>query len=187
MNEDAIEGKYRELIAFLAQIPETGTVHRQDTAKDFNDIVDQLATLCEDDFNDCKVRVVSDEHCTSFWTKGMKLIARVNHKYEFDRKTPTVRASSQATGTNLNVSQSQQNEQNATVTVLVSIVSEVTEQLVRAEAEYKPGSPERKFIEKMRDGIKSIKAYSDVLLLILSFAQSYGISVETLQKIFVKH
>lgn len=187
MNHDAIEGKYRELIAFLSQIPESGTVHRQDTAKDFNDLIDQLATLCEDDFGDCKVRVISDEDCTSFWTKGMKLIARLNHKFEFDQKTPSIRPSLQGRGTSLNLTQNQQNEQNTSVAILVTVVSDVTEQLIRAESKYKVDSTERKFIEKMKDGIKSVKAYSDVLLLILSLAQSYGITIETLQKIFIKH
>jgi len=76
------------------------------------------------------------------------------------------------------ISQNQQQSQS------IQIILEVQEKLIEAKHKYPEQSKERKFIDKIKDSLPSIKSAADLLGIIFKVAKDFGVGIDELKAIF---
>ena len=169
---------YQELNAFLLHLPEGGLISESFSA-DFNSLVDQIAKISGDDYSGYKVD--SDESDVDvYYSKGARLLAKLNSGHHFEKNNPSFRSRNSSTS----FTAVQTSSQEVSTTVIISIVSEITEQLTRAETKFAEGTKERNFIDNVKAGIKGVKSIAEAITLILATASQIGLTIDQVKAIF---
>jgi hypothetical protein len=73
---------------------------------------------------------------------------------------------------------------NQEVNVMQVVTLDITEKLTAKQSEFREGTKERGFIEKVKAGLRGVKDTASLLALITQTAQQLGLSIEQLHKIF---
>lgn len=104
------------------------------------------------------------------------LIGAIYGKYFFEERNPLDGAPS----TIINTTQSQNQS------VKIEIAVEITELITSKLSEYKEGTPERTFLEQVRDGLKSGKGVVELINLILSTGTKLGLTTSAILQLLSK-
>jgi len=174
--------EWMELKAFLEHLQTSGYV-KNSFANDFNMLVQQLSHSTKEDYSQYLLEG-SNHTADELFTKGARLLTRINNRQRLGQKDPVFNEHSNPKTPNSPISVNQVNNQEVTTTIMVTIVSEITEQLTRAEAKFAEDSKERSFIDQVKAGVKTVKSIGELMALVLMTGQQLGLDLAQLSSIF---
>jgi hypothetical protein len=176
---DDLDTIYQELEAFIRHLPKGGYVEVS-FAHDFNGLVDQLSAAAHEQFETYKLEESKMLGADVYYSRGARLLAKVNAKHQLGALIPDFRDAVSISPVSIH----QSNSQEVNTTIIISIVSEITEQLTRKEAEFPEGSKERNFIDKVKAGVKTVKDASGLIALVLAVGQQAGLDASQIAAMF---
>ncbi len=83
----------------------------------------------------------------------------------------------------MNVQNQQQSQEQIQIQVQTQMLLDVQEKIVKKQKEYKKGSRERKFIDKLKEKLSSVKGYIEFITLVYEVAKAVGLSPDKALKI----
>ena len=181
MENEKIKPLYGELQGYLSQVPvpkEPGEIAIDASVwNQYNHSVDLLNEISEEDFSRFKIQPskgVYGEYIPILWfrLKLAGLILHLHRKYFSDEQAPF---SGMPTTV---ITQSQQ--ENQSVQILLEVQSKIDEKI----NQFKEGSNEKTFLQKLKGTLASTSNISQLLNTIFTLANQNGISLETLSSIF---
>ncbi len=110
---------------------------------------------------------------TEYRSKLGGLIARLHHTYFYDESAPF--AGMPSTTINLHNNQ----EQTQTQSVFLEFRNEIDKKIATTIE-----GNEKNFLQKLKDGIDSVKDFTSLMLLVSGLAKEYSITLDMLRKIF---
>ncbi len=163
----------------------------------FNSILDELAKL-SGDIHYLTLKAIpthlnnrSSMQASNFSIKVYQAVSYLYNTQDnyLDEFAPPQTPKSSVNGQSItqNAIQDQKNTQKLNVEVNVEFnmaLSYLTEALIEARPQYKEGSKERGFLEKLKSGIVMAKSTADLIKMIASAAAEFGISAGVLKHIF---
>ena len=182
--KDKIRPIYSELQGILHQAPEKDqSIYNEDKRlwEKFNELLDSLKTITNDgSYESSKLVPIHGDGYSyvsgqMYRTNISGLILKLHGTYFSDERPPF----SGPEPANVTQTQFAAQSQNVSVEVAVQIGMDLQKALEKAE------TPEEKsFIEGLKSKIGTVKSYADFLLLVVSTAQAYGITLENIEKLF---
>jgi len=181
---------YLELQGILSQMPifnELTVISTSEVWENYNSVVDKLNGVTKKSYDDHKVAPKSSLYNGiqrqvvngSFFRQKVNGLINFLHGEYF----PSERAPFSGQPQIVN-EQTQTVTQSTEIQVIMIAALEIQERLVKAEREYPEGSSENKFITRIKDGLKNVKNYMELIALILQTAQAVGLSTDKLASIF---
>lgn len=180
-DKETIRPVYYELQGCLTQAPEPvkafSTMDDEQAWNHYHSIIDELNELTGKDYN--KFRVVPERGQVNFkvniGTYRQKLgglIARLHGTYFSDEPAPFASMPSTI------ITQSQ--NQSVHVEFLLEMSYLISDKMNKA----KEGTPEKKFLEKIRGTLSKVKNASQFVTLVIITAKEMGISLDQLASLF---
>lgn len=174
---------YKELQGYLSQIPLPEKPYDAITTpavwEQFNSTIDELNTCSEKNYDKFKISAVYREegyqqiNLVDYRQKLGGLISRLQAEFFSDEPEPFSGSPSTI------ITQSQQQAQSVNVQMLLEFQGLIDKKL----PELKEGSKEKKFLQKVRESLPSIKNVIELIKLILSAAGSLGLTINEVIKI----
>jgi len=171
---------YSELQGYLAQAPKTEkfTFYGNEWEQ-YNNTIDELNKLTDKDYNRFKLEPLhgslgSFVRLETYCQKLGGLIARLHAEYFSDEVAPFAEMPSTI------ITQSQEQTQSFQIQMLLEVQSKIDEKI----AKFDEGSKERKFLEKVKGSLASIRNIAGLIALLLSVAKECGLSIEDLKSLF---
>jgi len=177
-NED-IRPIYTKLQGCLSQAPagkdKNGVSRRvsEDILEHINHVIDELNNVSKEEYNRFKLRLGGWTDSLTYRTKLSGLISRLHGKYFSDETAPFSGMPSTV------ISQSQQQSQSMQVQMLLDFQDNITEKINRLE----PGDNKRKFLEKIKGALASVRDYAGLITLFLTTAKEFGLTLEEILKL----
>lgn len=182
MSKEKIRPIYSELQGYLAQAPKTDDSFFQEKEwEQYNNTVDELNKLTDKDYNKFKLEPARGGYgeifvrLETYCQKLGGLIARLHGEYFSDEVVPFAEMPSTI------ITQSQNQNQSVHVQLLLEVNNLIHEKLNKA----KEGSKEKKFLEKIKGSLASVKNVSQLVTLLVTSAHQLGITIEQLKDLFI--
>jgi hypothetical protein len=184
--KDAMRPIYAELQGYLSQAPtlDKYVIYSAEVWQHANGTIDELSRISGEDYSRFKITPERDGagsqriQIDTYRTKLSGLISRLHGEYFADEHPPF-----SGMPQTVNILSQQQSQ-----TVYIQMIVDITEQVTRSEADFKEGTKERSFIDKVKSLLKSgmggITSTAQLILLILNIANQCGLSVADMQRIF---
>ncbi len=181
MEKEKIRPYYSELQGYLSQTPPanlTDSIWEESVWTQYNETIKTLSKVSEEDLGRFSVKSKLYDHREPFVKvieyrhKLGGLIAYLHGKYFSGEPAPF---SGMPTTV---ITQSQQ--QNQSVQILLEIQSKIDEKI----NQFKDGSNEKTFLQKLKGTLASISSISQLFNTIFTLANQNGISLEMLSSIF---
>jgi len=189
MDKEKIRSMYSELQGYLSQtlVPEKGyeVIDDNGFTDNLNAIIEELNELTGNDYNRNKLIKKSRQtlsgsvyyvNVVEYRNKIGGLISRLHSEFFKDEPPPF----SGMPNTSINVTQDQRQSQS----VAVEIAFEMGTLIGGKIEKYKEGSPERNFLEKLKDSLHGIKTASELVTTIIGVASNVGLALDKLKGIF---
>lgn len=181
---------YCELQGYLDQAPrkDSGSIREKSIWEQLHQTIDELNAITGNSYDKFKTEIKSSPtgfrdggyysyiDVDSYRTKVGGLINKLYGEYFSDEQKPF----SNVPSTIINASQTQLQAQEQHQSVLVDIAIMIAEK----KHEYAIGTPERNFLDKITEYLKSAKDVKQIVFDIVSLAAATGVSLEFLKKIF---
>jgi hypothetical protein len=177
---------YSELRGYLAVAPDPDKKSRifdANTWNQLNQTIDELNVATSEDYSKFKVQPFHEPtsrdgasrtviRTQDYCDKLSGLINRLQGKFFSEEQAPPTGST---TVINANQSQSQSQQQSIAVD-LAMLVAE-------RRGEYKTGTPERNFLDKLGETLKTAKGIKEIIQNILSIASATGVGIEVIKKV----
>jgi hypothetical protein len=186
-NKEDIRPIYSQLQGCLSQTPKTSAEGSLTFGilKNVNQVIDELNDVSGDSYDNFKmhsklhpdddpVYSVYDLDEFRFFLGG--LISRLHGKYFSDENPPF----SGMPSTVITQSQTQQQSQSFQIQLLLEIQSKIDDQLHNL----KPSDKKRSFLEKVKEALKSVRNTTELIALLLTTGQEFGLTIEELKEVF---
>lgn len=176
---------YSELRGYLSVAPEDHYVFDDmaiNLSRQFNGTIDELNVASGQSYDKFKVQTKNIEWNRSMQTviesldyrnKLSGLINKLQGEFFSDEQIASTHPS---TVINAHQTQSQTQQQ--------SIVVDIAMLVAEKRSQYADGTPERTFLDRLGEALKSARGVQDILNSIFSLATSTGVGLEFLKKIF---
>jgi len=183
MENEKIKQLYEEFQGYLSQAPApqstTDVIGDESVWEQYNYCVDQLSKITGDDYKRFMITPISGYgspfiRLIAYRQKLGGLISHLHGKYFPDDSPPF---SGMPTTV---INQSQQQNQSVQVQILLDIQSKIDAKM----NQFKEGSNEKTFLQKLKGTLASISNISQLFNTIFTLANQNGISLETLSSIF---
>ncbi|MFZ2969719.1 MAG: hypothetical protein WA063_01075 [Minisyncoccia bacterium] len=185
MTKEKIRPIYSELQGYLSQAPEIKDAygHSSDLSliEQYNETIEELNNISSKDYNRFKIkekeiinRSASSLGGGSFFristyrNKLGGLIARLYGEYFPDEPAPF------SGMPNTIINQTQQQSQNFQVQMLLEMQSKIDEKI----PEFKEGTKEKSFLDRIKSLLPSIKNTTELLALILKTGKDFSLTIE---------
>lgn len=171
---------YSELQGYLSQAPREGNVIFESSVWErYNTTIDELSNISGEDYSDYKVNPIvwADSPAVEildYRTKLGGLIARLHGKFFPDEPPPFSGMPSTI------ITQTQQQTQSFQIQTLLEIQSKIDEKT----PQFNEDSKERKFLDKIKDSLSSVKDVSQLITLILKVGKEIGLTLSQILNIF---
>jgi hypothetical protein len=184
---------YSQLQGYLKQLPKVDKHNRfiksSSAWEGYHKTLDRLSEITGEKYDDFKLEVetghigIGDNakvynyvklDIFSFQLGG--LISNLHGKYFSEERNPLDGTPSTIINTT----------QNQTQTVKIEIAIEMNELITSKMSEYKKGTKERKFLEQVKDGLKSGKSVVELINLILSTGEKLGLAIPAILHLLSK-
>lgn len=179
-----VKDVYAWMKGALSQAPNSGgaqSIYDASTWVDFNAEVDSLNTIEEGDFTKYKIIPERNENGTwvsinTYRRKLSSLIGVLHSRYfqsepePFSGRPTTI------------ISQNQTQQQTQIVTIVLEIQDIINKKLYEGKGELK--EEEKSYLETVKASLSGIKNISELVNLILSTAESLGLTTEQISKLF---
>ncbi len=164
----AIRPIYAQLQGYLAEAPKAdGPSWDSRVYSDYDQLLDELSRLARKDYSKHKLSGMVE--CSTYRMVLAGLIARLHTEYFSDEPLPF------ATMPSTVITQTQAQS------VQVEIAIEITSWLSDALHKTKEGSPERKFLEKLRGTVSKVKNVGQFVSLLITTAKEFSLSIDQLK------
>ena len=179
--EDKIKPIYEEFQGYLAQapLPEKGAyLYDSVLGEKFNQTIDELNQVTQDDFSKFKLNIIRDEGGPHFSVQEYRtqlngVIMRLHGQYFPQYQTPF-------NGSPLTVVNQSQTQQQPQVTMVLEIQDLINKKLYTEKLDEK----EKTYLEKVKSSLPAIKNSVELLNLIFTTAKSLGLDINQATKIF---
>ncbi len=181
--KEEIRPLYSELqgcLKSLSHLSENSVIKTAQDWDNFNKTIDELIELTGEDYTRFKLKPSIPAQnafgqaafikVNNFKIQASNLISRIYGKYFADEKNPLDGSPS----TIINATQHQNQS------VQIEIIMEVTELISRKIEQHDEGTPERTFLEQVKEGLKTSKGIVQLIDLILSTASKLGLTTATI-------
>ena len=186
MNKEKIKSIYAELQGYLDEAP---NIKDDETPNDLfseqlNNTVDELNKITKKDYDKFKIEREyfpnggGDYIETYKYRRNLNaLIRKLYSEFFSDEQDPFTKTPYNKTS-NI-ITQSQQQSQS----IQIQIISEIMEKIGEKNQKYKDGTSEKKFLEKLKESIKSTKSFMDAINLIIKTANNLGLTLDQINQI----
>jgi len=184
MGKEEIRPIYSELQGYLSQAPALKDPHEYTLDSSLwdqhNNIVEELDKISGKSYDRFKIQPETTPDGTTlvrisaYRNKLGGLIARLHGEYFSDEPAPF----SGMPGTI--ISQTQQQTQSFQLQMLLEIQSKIDEKIPK----FNENSKERKFLERLKDSLKSVSNISQLVALLLKTGKEIGLTIAQLFNIF---
>lgn len=185
MTKEKIRPIYSELQGYLSQAPKPKNVY--DNVDDsslwnqYNETIAELNEISNDNYDRFKIK--EEElgktdygqliQISTYRNKLGGLIARLHGEYFFDEPAPF------SDMPNTVINQTQQQNQSFQVQMLLEVQSKIDEKI----SEFKEGTKEKSFLDKIKGSLSSIKNTTELFTLILKTGKDFSLTVEQILNI----
>lgn len=181
MTKEKIGPIYSELQGYLSQAPEIrGDIEVSSDLsliEQYNEALDELNNISDKNYDRFKIKekeVFSELfNVTNYRSKLGGLIARLHREYFSEEPAPF------SGMPNTIINQTQQQTQSFQVQMLLEIQSKIDEKI----SEFKEGTKEKSFLDKIKDSLSSIRNTTELLALILKSGKDFGLTVKQILNI----
>ena len=177
MDKEKIRPLYKRLCGYLSEVSDDFI--KEDVWQRYNQTVDQISIVCEKNYTFHKIipKALRNGHLSvygnSFRTTLSGLITELEATYFHDE------TQNQAYTTGIHISQNQQQVQ----TLAVQIVLEAQDLVYNRSTEYKEGTTERTFLDKLKESLAGVRNATDLLKNALQIAKDLGLSPDSIFQI----
>ncbi len=184
-DKETIRPVYSELQGYLAQAPKGkhyDSIGRDEILNQFNAAVEELMKVTNKDYARFKIKpesahdpaFASDLTVGEYRGKLGGIIARLHGEYFSDEPAPFASMPSTI------ITQSQ--NQSVHVEFILEMSNLINDKMNKAPE----GTPEKKFLEKIRGTLSKVKNVSQFVTLVIMTAKEMGISLEQLASLFTQ-
>ena len=179
-DKEAIRPIYSELQGYLAQAPDEGSTREMSVWEDYNETIKELITLTGNNYNKYNLTPTrgggSSQYLMYDVYRGKLggLIARLYGEYFSDEVAPFASMPSMV------VTQHQNQNQSVHIEFLLEVNNLINDKINKV----KEGTPEKKFLEKIRGSLSTVKNISQLISLIMTTAKAAGIPIDELASLF---
>lgn len=185
MNRETIRPIYMELQGYLSQAPKPADrmeIYEETFWNQLNNAINLLNEITGNDYNRFAIEPKFETGVGKFIDLNayrLKLGGLINNLYgqyfpdeaePFSGKPSTI----------INQQQSQNQHQQVFVKILFDVRDKIDEKLPTLA----DGSPEKTFLQKLKDSLSSISSIAGLLNTIFTLASQYGVSIDQLSTIF---
>jgi len=184
MEKEKIRPIYSELQGYLSQAPTSERpgdwVYYGQIFEQYNNVIDKLNSISDKDYNRFKVQPETFEdgrryvRILDYRSKLSGLISKLHGEYFYDEPSPF-----SGMPTTI-ISQTQQQTQSFQIQMLLEIQSKIDEKIPK----FKEGSKERKFLERIKSSLSSVRDISQLIGLLLKTGKEIGLTLGQLFNIF---
>ncbi|OHB60659.1 MAG: hypothetical protein A2167_04585 [Planctomycetes bacterium RBG_13_46_10] len=181
--KEKIRPIYHELQGYLSQAPDEkgarDVIYDSAYWEQYNSTIDELNNISGNNYDRFKISPVQGQAglrvviCT-YRSKLSGLISRLHGEFFSDEPAPFSEMPTTV------ISQSQQQSQSFQIQMLLEIQSKIDEKLPK----FDEGTKERKFLEKVKSSLASIRNIAGLISLLLKVAKECGLSIEDLRNLF---
>lgn len=176
---------YSELRGYFSVAPEEHVIFDNAAVKladQLNETIGELNLVSGQNYNKFKINPSTEEwnrshHTTirslEYKNKLSGLISKLQGEFFSEEQL-----SSSGPNTVINANQNQVQYQQQSVAVDIAML------VAEKRLEYAAGSPERSFLERFGESLKSVKGVQEIIQNIFSIATATGVGLEVLKKIF---
>ena len=185
MTKEKIRPIYSELQGYLSQAPEikdtNGCSYDFSLINQYNETIEELNDISDKDYKRFKIEekeIINRSggslggsnlfRISTYRNKLGGLIAKLYGEYFSDEPAPF------SGMPNTVINQTQQQSQNFQVQMLLEVQSKIDEKIT----EFKEGTKEKSFLDKIKSSLSSIKNTTELLALILKTGKESGLTVE---------
>lgn len=182
--KEDIKPIYAELQGYLSQAPsndKANDLYDVNLWEQANQAIDELSRVSAKDYNRFKITSqrtprsrIPFVNKDTYRTKLGGLISRLHAEYFSDEADPF-----SETPTTV-MSQIQQQSQSIHVQMLLEFQDKITEKINQLEA----GDNKRKFLEKVKGALASVRDYAGLIALYVATAQEFGLTLKELSELF---
>lgn len=183
--KEQIRPIYSELQGYLSQAParDKGLIFESSIWEQHNQAIDELNTVTGKDYDRFKLELRSIDwngtmrrviDSQSYRMKLSGLISRLHAEYFFDEPPPFSDIPSTV------ITQNQIQNQTTYIQILLDIQSKIDEKL----QEYKEGSKEKTFLEKIKNSLSKVSNIVELIGLILRTGKEFDLTIEQILKMF---
>ena len=185
MTNKKIRPIYSELQGYLSQAPKPKETYENTDDSSLwnqhNETINELNEISGDNYDRFKIRedeLIKTEYgqlikISTYRNKLGGLIARLHGEYFFDETVPF------SDMPNTVINQMQQQNQSFQVQMLLEIQSKIDEKI----PEFKEGTKEKSFLDKIKESLSSIKNTTELLALILKTGKDFDLRVDQILNI----
>lgn len=180
MTKEKIGPIYSELQGYLSQAPkirnDIDVSNNISLIKQCNETIDELNNVSNKNYDRFKVKERDFDgmfNITNYKSNLGGLIAKLHREYFSDEPAPF------GDMPNTIINQTQQQTQSFQVQMLLEIQSKIDEKI----PEFKEGTEEKSFLDKIKSSLPSIKNTTELLALILKTGKDFGLTVEQILNI----
>ena len=176
MTKEKIRPIYSELQGYLSQAPEIKDAYGESNdlslIEQHNGTIEELNDISNKNYNRFEIRGKEIKNnffkISTYRNKLGGLIARLYGEYFFDEPAPF------SDMPNTVINQTQQQSQSFQVQMLLEVQSKIDEKI----SEFKEGTKEKSFLDKIKGSLSSIGNTTELLALILKSGKDFGLTVE---------
>jgi len=178
--KEKIRPIYYELQGYLSQAPkEKNVIFENSVWEHYNTKIDELSSISGEDYSSYKVNPIKwgdglAVEILNYRTKLGGLIARLHGKFFPDESPPFSGMPSTI------ITQTQQQTQSFQIQMLLEIQSKIDEKT----SQFNEGSKERRFLDKIKNSLSSVKDTSQLITLILKVGKEIGLTLGQILDIF---
>jgi len=183
-DKEQIRPLYCELRGYLSKIPDAtsagGYYYCSGLWEHYNSSIDELNRTSGGNYDRFKVSPTRYRDgkfhidIGTYQTKLAGIVERLHGEFFSDEPAPLGGMPTTV------ISQSQEQAQSFQIQMLLEIQSKIDEKL----AKFDEGTKERKFLEKIKGSLSSIRNIAGLISLLLKLAKDYGLSIEDLRSLF---
>lgn len=176
--KDKVKPLYSELQGYLSQAPNReGYFHTKEVWEQFNGVVNELNNTTGKDYSRFKITPSGHEEpyttVGEYRSKLSGLISRLHGEYFSDEAPPFSGSPTTV------VTQTQTQQQSAHVVMLLEIQSKIDKKLSKVDE-----GEEKDFLQTLKSKLGYVKDTAELIKLIVTTAQSFGVSLDKLGQIF---
>ncbi len=169
---------YSELQGYLSQISKSNesyeTIRDPSVWKNLNSSIDELSELASADYSKFKIEPQKGQFNSLFVTlteyrnKVGGLVAKIHGKFFSDEPTPFTNMPSTV------ISQQQSQTQSVDIKVILNLSEKINKEI----GNYEEGTPERTFLEKVKEKLDEVKNNMDLIKIILEAGVFSGLAIK---------
>ena len=185
VEKEKIRPLYCELRGYLSQVPDAtrtgGYYYGSELWEHYNSSIDELNEISDGNYGRFRVSPTRSGgggklyiDIGTYQTKLAGLVERLHGEFFSDEPSPSGGMPTTV------ISQSQEQTQSFQIQMLLEVQSKIDEKIPK----FDEASKERKFLEKVKGSLASIRSIAGLIALLLSLAKEYGLSIEDLKSLF---